>query len=53
MLMVIQMIIVRRHCMTKQLRSLILLCISVMFCVPDVSWAELIRCIDSADTEIR
>ena len=29
--------------MSKQLRSLILLCIPVVFCVPDVSRAELVR----------
>ena len=29
--------------MTKPLRSLILLCIPVMFCAPDASRAELVR----------
>jgi hypothetical protein len=41
--MVIQTIIVRRHRMTRQLRSLILLCIPVMFCATDASRAELVR----------
>jgi len=41
--MVNQMIIGRKQGMTKHLRSLILLCIPVMFCVPDVSRSELVR----------
>ena len=39
----IQMIVVRRHHMTRQLRSLIFLCIPAMFCAPDASRAELVR----------
>jgi hypothetical protein len=41
--MVIHAIIVRRYRMTRQLRSLILLCIPVMFFTPSASIAELVR----------